>query len=822
MIQRHYKAQLAYKVVIYARMSDKKQNKRSPEQQIASVQEKMQRCGCPWTIVRIYRDDGIKGRYLRRRVGLQHLLRDIQAGLIQIDLIVVDTFERFGRAEEFEGIRRKLMVEHGVLIVSADTEFADPTGMTGKAIGMVEQVRSTEDGRIKAHNVVRGKKDAIRLGRWPGGPVPLGLRLKKIVDNAGSEPDLYSLPEPDPDSDWIVVKVFQKAFETGWAGTRLARWLNPDASIPAKFKPFSNSTINYILANEIYIGVYVWGALNTDIINDCRVVEANPHPEEVLRVEGFCRPIIERTIFEAVRSMRERRAAAFAIVRAAAATAAGDAGGTEGCKLIQPMAAGISIKYAWAGMVRCAICKASMVPHTSGRRSKAGTTYTYYVCPRHIDSACSNAQHVREQQLARAAADRLRVRLFPRPASLGTIPDWFAPLIEQVGKDLAARRRSQPAQAQVMRSEVDQLNEKTNGWMISLGSPKLPATVRQQVTEQYERALARIAELESCLEMELAMERQFQTVLDPRRVLDGLGRLDEVLAAGNTTLLNLELAKHVERIDVYPNGRVMMRGTYLGVFEGGVELLSAPTEDGDGSPAARRLAQEHSDDNPGSNVPPCDRSTVYAPVEPRRLTPRRVDSLAAPDGIRRDALIDGAMRALDPKRFAGLSPALHWEEKFTIGAEPCWAVANAAAVLQHASEHPRLTWPERAKHFGVSIPTVRKALKLGHKEAGTEFKPRTLAPRGVLEHREIADESARLYLDEKLTIRQIAKLKGVNQVTVSKALDHWYKRQGLDRPDGRATRKIRVKPTAGTSASPPADCADSCPVQVSTNESSQG
>jgi DNA invertase Pin-like site-specific DNA recombinase len=181
MLDRKYDPTLPYHYAAYGRMSDPRQNKRSPDQQFNTIRETIARCRYLWGCVRTYRDDGISGRYLRKRPGLQQLLRDVEAGLLQIDLIVVDTLERLGRADEIAELRRKLFVEHGILVVAADNHFADPTGVVGKAVGLVENIRSTEDGRIKAHNVVRGKKDAARRKRWPGGPPPFGYRLRRMV-----------------------------------------------------------------------------------------------------------------------------------------------------------------------------------------------------------------------------------------------------------------------------------------------------------------------------------------------------------------------------------------------------------------------------------------------------------------------------------------------------------------------------------------------------------------------------------------------------------------------------------------------------------------
>src|SRR5437667_12741008 len=101
MFDREYDPKKQYHYARYGRMSDpKRQNKRSPDQQFNTSTETMTRLGYPWHLVQTYRDDGISGRLVRKRPGFQQLLRDIEAGLIQIDLIVVDTYERLGRAEE--------------------------------------------------------------------------------------------------------------------------------------------------------------------------------------------------------------------------------------------------------------------------------------------------------------------------------------------------------------------------------------------------------------------------------------------------------------------------------------------------------------------------------------------------------------------------------------------------------------------------------------------------------------------------------------------------------------------------------------------------
>ena len=166
------------------------------------------------------------------------MLQDIKTGALGVDLILVDTAERFGRADEMLAIRQQLERRQGVLLLTADSRFADPTTVQGKALAMVETMRSTEDGRIKALNVLRGKRDSARRGHWPGGKAPRGYRLQSVLGERNGRQEVdHCVLAPDPGAAPIIRAIFAKAHETGWGTTRLAGWLNTDPSIPASFRP---------------------------------------------------------------------------------------------------------------------------------------------------------------------------------------------------------------------------------------------------------------------------------------------------------------------------------------------------------------------------------------------------------------------------------------------------------------------------------------------------------------------------------------------------------------------------------------------------------
>jgi DNA invertase Pin-like site-specific DNA recombinase len=736
MLERKYDPTLAYRYACYGRMSAPQQNKRSPDQQFATIDETLKRCGYPWQCVASYRDDGVSGRYLRKRHDLQRLLRDVEAGLIQIDVIAVDTLERLGRAEEIAELRRKLFVDYGVLVVAADNGFCDPTGVVGKAVGMVEQIRSTENTRISRHNVLRGKKDAARRRRWPGGPPPFGYKLKPVVNEAVSPPDVHNVLEPEPREAAPLQMAFRRAADTGEGDLRLSQWWNQSPDIPADFKPINPFTMGYRLSNRIAIGELVWGAHRTGVVNDTRVVEPNPDGAEV--IADFCPAIVGADLFAQVQQLRKARSQQIQQSRRRQR----DAGPSE--KLIAPQSRGLTLKYLLTGLVRCGCCNASMRPVPSGRQSKSGRRYTYYTCPRHYDGACANGRHISEEQLREAVISRLRARLFPPPEQIGQTPAWLPELMECVRLELRAYREDEPDRLAAVEQELQQIEQQLAGWTQTLGNPQLPAVVRGDIEGRYAQAKRRQQELRQGVAAEKAMQDHLDRTLEVGQVIARLHRLGEVLGGYNPTLGNLELSKHIERIVCSADGRVEMSGTLLGLFEGAVELLS----------------REERGPAPPPQTPPGG----FPAVKPRRRGRLRIPSLSA-ESQENGGRIE---TVLDPERFAGLPDELFWSESFVLPHTPCWAEEYAAEVARLRAIG--LTLAKLAERFGKAIPTIRHALRLAAQADGAACPLPRKVPRRCWA-RENAAAVARLKA-EGLSVPQIARQVGKSEPTVRAALEH--------------------------------------------------
>jgi hypothetical protein len=267
---------------------------------------------------------------------------------------------------------------------------------------------------------------------------------------------------------------------------------------------------------------------------------------------------------------------------------------------------------------------------------------------------------------------------------------WFDPLREQIQRELdalsAARHGTRPA----LEKEQEQLRQQIQGWSLSLAKPELSPVLRTVLEKDVEAAVQRQQEVERQLAEVDALRRRAETVVDAQQVVDQLNRLAEVLATQNPSRTNLELSLHIDAIRCYQDGRVVVRTCKLGALAGSTDLLVRP---GDGS------AQGSAGD-----------SEAMA-AKPRRRAVRRV---AADDGNQAD-LQAAAHQAADLERFAGLGPEWFWEDTFQVPRKTCWSEEHAAEV---AAKKQETGWSlaKLAEHFGKSIPTIRRALRLAQEQ----------------------------------------------------------------------------------------------------------
>ena len=284
--------------------------------------------------------------------------------------------------------------------------------------------------------------------------------------------------------------------------------------------------------------------------------------------------------------------------------------------------------------------------------------------------------------------------------------------------------------------------------------------------------------LQQEIEFELAERQGRRRLIDepfnPEAVVVRLNRLADVLASDNATLGNLEISLHIDRIDCFQDGRILLRTCKLGLL-GDTTSLLVDTD------------------------APAEPTAVVGGTS--RVTPRRRARLRTEGGLHEgDELKAAAYTAADPNRFLGLPERWFCIDEFQIPDRPAsWVAANSEAVFRRRQE-TKLSFAKLAIEFGVTPPTIRAAIDIYLAEH-PGLADQVCLPRGGKRPKKFdlslfADEARRLWQDEGWSKLGLAAKYGCSTPTIDKALAFAYQQDGLPIPKRENARDAKVAESA--------------------------
>lgn len=264
-------------------------------------------------IVRTYRDEAKSGLHIKNRKGLLDLIDDVQCGRADFGYILVYDVSRWGRFQdvdesayyEFICKRNGVRVEYCAELFKNDGSFVSGIAKNLKR-GM-----AAEWSRERSEKVYAGSCIVARRGYRLGGRPGIGLRREMIDMNRRSrgvmqngerkflQTDRTILRPGPPDEVELVRSIFRQFVIDQRGETKIARRLNVAGIKCPTGRPWSETIIRYMLANENYIGNLLYDR------HSCRLREykkLNP-PEQWIRIVGAFEPIISPELFAKARAM---------------------------------------------------------------------------------------------------------------------------------------------------------------------------------------------------------------------------------------------------------------------------------------------------------------------------------------------------------------------------------------------------------------------------------------------------------------------------------------------------------------------------------------
>ena len=229
------------RAAIYVRVSTREQAEHG-----YSLQEQINACRkyCEdkeWKVVRIYKENGVSGKNLRRP-KIQLLLHHAEKK--EFDVIVFWRLDRLTRSLQDACELVELFTEIDIKI-SCVTEPFDTTTANGRLMFQIKGALAEHERRLTIERSKIGIRARAREGKWKGGRPPYGYSYDRNTEKL-----IINKKEAK-----VVCVIFRRYLELGSIND-VTRYLNKNRFPTRKAEKWSNSSVGNILGRKLYLGIY--------------------------------------------------------------------------------------------------------------------------------------------------------------------------------------------------------------------------------------------------------------------------------------------------------------------------------------------------------------------------------------------------------------------------------------------------------------------------------------------------------------------------------------------------------------------------------------
>lgn len=284
------------KAVAYTRFSSDNQREESIDAQIRAIKEYAKRNDI--IIVGEYIDKA-KSATTDNRPEFLRMVADSKKE--EFDIVLVHKLDRFARNRQDSIGYRMELKRHGVSLISV-LEYLDDESPESLILESVLEAMAEYYSRNLAREVNKGMRENALKGMHTGGLPALGYDVdqltKRLVIN---------------EKEAAAVRLIFKMFNQGFGYDKITNELNLQGFRTKTDKHFGHNSIQSILRNEKYVGVYIFNKLVSKDVDGKRNGNAYKEIEEIIRIEGGVPNIISEeeftTVQDKILSRKQTRAA---------------------------------------------------------------------------------------------------------------------------------------------------------------------------------------------------------------------------------------------------------------------------------------------------------------------------------------------------------------------------------------------------------------------------------------------------------------------------------------------------------------------------------
>ena len=422
------------KAFAYARFSSDQQREESIDAQLRAIREYADKNGIE--IVREYTDEA-KSATSDKRPAFQRMFEDLP--LFRPDCVIVHKLDRFSRDRYDSAYYRRIIKKHGGRLVSVLEPLDDsPESIILESVleGMAEYY-----SKNLARETLKGLRETALKCQHTGGVPPLGYNVenRKYVINALEAETvrlIFSMYASGKSYDQILAELKNQRTKHG--------------------KPFGKNSLNSILTNEKYLGVYTFGSQKRSNHN------SHQRQTDIIRIPDGIPRIIDDGTWNAVQSRMKdsKRNASYKAKRI----------------------------YLLSGKIVCPKCGAIMSGNTT--INKRGYEYSYYGCTTKQRTKSCDQPNIPAAKIESAILDLITERLCP--------DEEMAEMILEILND--------DSEIQTDLKELEQIETKSARLVAALESGATLSAITNRLSE--------LSEKEKALRAKIAQERETEVSLE--------------------------------------------------------------------------------------------------------------------------------------------------------------------------------------------------------------------------------------------------------------------------------------------------------------------
>lgn len=299
----------------------------------------------------IFEDAGYSGKNTDRP-AYQKMIARIRKG--EFSHLLVWKLDRISRnLLDFTAMYNELK-QLGVTFVSKNEQF-DTSSAIGEAMLKIILIFAELERKMTAERVSAVMIARAGNGQWNGGRIPYGYDYDKTTKT-------FSINKAEAN---IVLKIYT-LYETYHSLIKVTKALNDSGKCTRRGKSWNPVSLNIILRNPFYIGVYRYN--HCDMTRNSR--QDVKSEKEWVVVENHHPAIIEKERWENILDMLDKNA--------------------RGWKSTGKTYARANV-HVFAGLLTCGCCGGNMTAGLKSRPNKNGYRPSYYACEnRRKKSGCTN------------------------------------------------------------------------------------------------------------------------------------------------------------------------------------------------------------------------------------------------------------------------------------------------------------------------------------------------------------------------------------------------------------------------------------------------